>query len=135
MAEPTGWDTREPLCGENDPFGREDTANKYARTLWENFNTEHDSSDGGHPFSVTCAYEAGTYTGTGSSKTVDLITSNLLITQIFIAAEDTERPTYYDGSATYITDIATAGEFTVNTNAKVNGSGVEYYFAVWGVLQ
>lgn len=136
MAEPTGWDTREPLCGENDPYGREDTANKYAKTLWSNFIAEHNSSDGSHTFSGdACTIEYGTYTGTGIEHAVELENSSLLVKQILVKADNAALYPgwgFFSGSSAF-TDLSTPGEFTVGTNVYVNTLDETYYYIVWGV--
>jgi hypothetical protein len=82
MASPTAWDsTVEPLCGENDPFGRKDTANQYARELWSNLTAEHYKADGAHkaPLAVS---EWGTYTATGKKQTVTLVDTDIDISYL-----------------------------------------------------
>lgn len=146
MAVPVGWDsTYEPLCGENDPYGRSDTANKYAKMLWANFTAEHNKDDGSHKTRSLQKVEEGTYTGSGSGQTIALSDSSLQIEDIMIVVDYAVWPVIRSTSmantqelgstglaANKITDISTTGEFTVGTDDTVDKSGETYYYTVWG---
>lgn len=146
MAVPVGWDsTYEDLCGENDPYGRSDTANKYAKTLWTNFTAEHNEDDGSHKTRPTQKVEEGTYTGLGTGQTISLSDSSLQIEDMMIVGDLTEWPVIRSTSmansqefnstglaANKITDISTTGEFTIGSDDAVDKVGETFYYTVWG---
>jgi hypothetical protein len=153
MATPTGWissgPNREPLCGANNPYGREDTANQYARALWTNFIAEHNQDDGTHKTGGLAKIETGTYTSSAGDKTVSLTDSNLSIDVLLIVGDLWEQPvmatsgmtannTKEFGTAALQSDsiksIATDGEFTVGQGDEVNaqGSTETYYYVAIG---
>lgn len=150
MPIPVGWDTREPLCGENDPYGREDTANKYVKTLWTNFTNEHNADDGTHKTTGLVQFTADTYDSSAGDKTISLpsAASGCTVQYLEIYADLTQYPvcasadmsandTKELGTAAFqsdmIKDITTAGEFTVGQDDAVNaqGSTETYYYCVW----
>jgi hypothetical protein len=94
------WNINEPLAGENDPLGREDTANRYLRGLYSLFRAGH-KEDGqtqsivynGFAFSEM---ETGTYPGNSGSQTVTLSNSNLVIKALETFPENAEAPVLTD---------------------------------------
>lgn len=95
MATSPGWITTKPLCGVNDPLGREDTANKYLRGLYRKYRVGHTAAAAHKSgiYNVNFAVmEVDDYPGTGAEQTIYLTNSNLLIQIIKIVGDTTEYP-------------------------------------------
>lgn len=89
MSAPIPWDSSaEPLCGEGDPYGRSDTANQYARTLWNNFIEEHNQDDGSHKSPGLPYQEEGSYVGVGKKHIFLLENENLDISGLILYPEN-----------------------------------------------
>lgn len=144
MPTPTGWITTDPLCGENDPYGRDDTANQYARTLWTNLCAEH-NQDGTHQGGALIV-ETGSYQGNNSSRTISLRHATLSIMLLIITAQAEYAPimaaaTFPAGyskvvgisalQSQLITSLATPGQFTVSANNTVNQTATTYDYAAY----
>ena len=150
MALPIGWDTQEPLAGENDPFGREDTANKYVRTVWINYQSQH-NDDGSHKQVGLAKIADGSYTSSVGDKVINLTDSTLQIDTLIILSDLSQFPVLVSadmtsndskefGTAAFqsnlIKDISTAGQFTAGQDDAVNaqGSTENYYYIAIGRL-
>lgn len=152
MATPTGWNsTTEPLCGENDPFGRIDTANKYGKGLWDNFTAEHNQDSGTHKLGGYCIFESGSFSNDTGDVVVSLsrAASNIVFLEIFsvsedvyqvpvfscvnMAADETKEIWIAGFNSDQIKDIDTLGEFTVGEDDAVNAQSgsITYYYNVW----
>ena len=150
MPTPTGWNsTTEYLCGVNDPDGRADTANKYARTLWQNLCTEH-NSDGTHQ-TAAVVFATGSYQSQPGAQTISIQLVAAQITFVQITARGLYNPVMATtampagGSKVLssltlqpncITDLTTPGEFTVGTHATVNSQTetITYDYCVYAVV-
>jgi hypothetical protein len=150
MPTPIAWNsTNEPLCGENDPYGRDDTANRYARGWWANFCAEHHPADGTHTTGGLMQTVRGSYTSRAGRQTI-LLGPPLAITLILIVARGAYAPVLAmssmpagqsklfltaDLQPNHITDLATPGQFTVGTADAVNAQSatVTYDYCVIGV--
>lgn len=135
MPTPTGWITTVPLCGENDPLERNDTANQYARGLWSNLLTEH-NPDGTHQTVGMSHAIVGTYDSSTGDKVVTLTEGTFVIAGILILARGANLPVFANTSmpAGLILDLSIPGQFTVGQDDRVNaqGSTITYDYLVFG---
>lgn len=135
------WDEKRDAA--NHPDGNEDVFNRAMMDWLTNFRVGH-NDDGTHILSGFLVIEEDTYTGLGTGQTVSLTNSNLDIMFLFICRADTEYPVFISADMSntkeigtnafqaLITDIATTGEFTVNSDAAVDAVGVTYYYLALG---
>lgn len=146
MAEPQWAQNGERAVGDGNTDGLDDTMNRAAKQFYELYKKRH-NDDGTHKLTGFCLPEIYSYTGTGSAHAESLVDSDLEIVCIQIHRVDTEYPvvtctamssdeTKQVGTNAFqsgmITSIATAGEFSVGTDAAVNASGVDYVALIWG---
>jgi hypothetical protein len=157
MAEPTGWrHLKEPLCGEDDPYGREDTANKYLRELHDRFRAQHED-DGTHPASAGSKMLVGQYTGDGNSShgiglaesitpiRVEIYSTGTYVPAIWtndhltvdpgppeqLVPEGTKMLDSIAFSTTAVTGVG-AGVFFVGSDTDVNQGGQTYFYVIYG---
>ena len=144
MPIPAGWDsTNEPLCGEQDPSGRADTANRSARAVWQNLCAEH-NQDGTHRKGGITQMIAGAYTSSAGNKVVALSNASLRIKMLWIILRGGTQPAVLATDAmpagyakllttaalqtNLVVALATPGQFTVGTANPVNWQGGAFVY-------
>lgn len=137
----------EPV-GAGNTDGKPDAYNRPAKQHYARHTLRH-NDDGTHKLDGILVCEAYTYTGLGTGQTVSLQNSSITIAFIQISRPDTETPVFACANmsadetkqigtnafqSSFITDIATQGEFTVGSDAAVDAVDVIYSYIVFGVI-
>lgn len=144
-------DYREKFWGHDSTSGNEDTFNKLAKYIWEDFEKEHEPSDGSHIDALDddlLSCEEISWTGNGvNGRTINLVDSGLDIKFIRVWSEEAAY-TYFRsedmaGDASVSTEVLTTftanwiesvgtGSFTIGDADEVNKSSIDYFAIVYG---
>ena len=145
MAEPRWAQWTERRDAANNSEGREDVFNRAVKDFYGTFGVEH-NDDGTHKLAGLLYAEQGTYTGTGAGQIILLTALTFTIKFLLISRPDTEAPVFISDEMTttkqigtnafqagMITDITTAGQFTVGADAAVDAVGITYSYLALGL--